>query len=229
MCLYPRLMKNRKYTKTKKNGGNIPPVNDERVLWVPIGCQKCIECRRQRAREWQVRLQEDIKRHTNGKFVTLTFSDESLAGLEQEGEGLGGYQLDNHTATMAVRRFLERWRKKYGKSVRHWLVTELGHKGTERIHLHGIIWTSESFDTIEKIWQYGWVWKGYGKENYVNTRTINYIVKYIIKADEKHPGYISKVLTSSGIGRGYEKEHNAKRNKYPKKTRGFGASSPIIS
>jgi hypothetical protein len=32
MCLYPRLIKNRKYIKNKKNGGNIPPVKDERVL-----------------------------------------------------------------------------------------------------------------------------------------------------------------------------------------------------
>ena len=35
MCLYPRLIKNRKYIANKKNGGNIPPVSDLRVLMVP--------------------------------------------------------------------------------------------------------------------------------------------------------------------------------------------------
>ena len=34
MCLYPKLIKNKKYTKSKKNGGVIPAVSDNRVLWV---------------------------------------------------------------------------------------------------------------------------------------------------------------------------------------------------
>ena len=38
MCLYPKLIKNRKYIANKKNGGNIPPVSDSRVLMVPVGC-----------------------------------------------------------------------------------------------------------------------------------------------------------------------------------------------
>ena len=81
MCLYPQLIKNPKYKENKKNGGRIPPVLDKRVLWVPIGCGQCMECRGQKKREWQVRLQEDIKKHTNGKFITLTFSNESIAKL----------------------------------------------------------------------------------------------------------------------------------------------------
>ena len=48
MCLYPRLIKNRKYIANKKNGGNIPPVSDLRVLVVPVGCGKCIECKNKR-------------------------------------------------------------------------------------------------------------------------------------------------------------------------------------
>ena len=34
------------------------------------------------------------------------------------------------------------------KSVRHWLITELGHNGTENIHLHGIIWTNKNIEAI---------------------------------------------------------------------------------
>ena len=97
---------------------------------VPIGCGKCIECKKQKSREWSVRLQEEIRHMKNGKFVTLTFSEESLVELGEDKSinTLNGYNLDNGIATLAVRRFLERWRKKYKKSVKHWLVTELGGK-----------------------------------------------------------------------------------------------------
>ena len=33
-------------------------------------------------------------------------------------------------------------------------------------------------------------------QNYVNERTVNYIVKYLTKVDEKHKAYKSIVLTS---------------------------------
>jgi hypothetical protein len=220
MCLYPRLIKNRKYTANKKNGGNIPPVYDLRTLMVPAGCGKCIECKKQKAREWSVRLQEEIRHNTNGKFVTLTFSDESIKKLSKEIKGLSGYDLDNEIATLATRRFLERWRKKYKKSVRHWLVTELGGNGTENIHMHGIIWTNENEKTINEIWKYGFTWVG-NKNNggYVNERTINYVVKYINKADNKHKEYNSKVLTSAGIGKNYIDRTDAEKNKYNENTK----------
>lgn len=217
MCLYPRLIKNRKYTANKKNGGNIPPVTDERTKYVPVGCQNCIECRKQKARAWQARLLEDLKEHKNGKFITFTFSDESIATLAKEFE-LEGYELDNEIATRAVRLFLERWRKKHKKSLRHWLVTELGHNGTENIHLHGIVWTDKDLKEVEAAWQYGYVWKG--KEvngqtiNYVNEQTVNYIVKYVTKIDEDHKFYKSRILTSPGIGKCYTEKGDYKNNEF---------------
>jgi hypothetical protein len=214
MCLYPKLITNRKYIPNKKNGGIIPAVSDKRVLQVPIGCGKCMECKKQKSREWQVRLQEEIRENKNGKFVTLTFSDESIKELSKDIK-LEGYELDNEIATKAVRRFLERWRKKYKKSVRHWLVTELGSNGTENIHLHGIIFTNETAETIKKIWQYGYTWIGdKSTGGYVNEKTINYIVKYINKVDTKHKEYNSKILTSAGIGRNYTNRKDSKKNIY---------------
>ena len=215
MCLYPKLIQNRKYIANKKNGGIIPPVNDLRVLYVPAGCGKCMECKKQKSREWNVRLQEEIRHNNKGKFVTLTFNNESIKELTKEINGLEGYNLDNEIATLAVRRFLERWRKKYKKSVRHWLVTELGGNGTENIHLHGILWTEESAKTIDKIWKYGYTWVG-DKNNggYVNEKTINYITKYVTKTDLKHSQYNSKILCSQGIGKGYTERIDSKLNKY---------------
>jgi len=214
MCLYPRLINNRKYIANKKNGGVIPAVYDKRVLIVPTGCGKCIECKKQKAREWQVRLSEEIRHNKNGKFVTLTFSNESIKELSKNIE-LKGYELDNEIATLAVRRFLERWRKKYKKSVKHWLITELGGNGTENIHMHGIIWTNENAETINKIWKYGYTWIG-DKNNggYVNEQTINYIVKYVNKIDQKHSEYNSKILCSPGIGNKYLERIDSDNNKY---------------
>lgn len=221
MCLYPKLIKNPKYTSTKKNGGNIPPVKDTRVLMVPVGCGKCIECRRQERTKWQVRLLEDVRHNKNGKFVTLTFSNESIAKLATEIKGLKGYDLDNEIATLATRRFLERWRKKYKKSIRHWFITELGHTGTEHIHMHGIVWTDETLDEVERVWNYGYIWKGKKLnnntyQNFVNEKTVNYLTKYVHKIDKDHEYYKAKVLTSAGIGKDYLNREDSKRHTFKK-------------
>lgn len=232
MCLYPTLIKNPKYKKNKKNGGHIPSVRDKRVMAVPIGCGRCAECMKKKSNDWKIRLFEEVKKNKTGHFVTLTFSDESYTKLLKEikeqndkssnriknkADKLYGYELDNSIATIAVGRFLERWRKKHKKSVKHWLITELGQKNNENIHLHGIIWTTENADEIRKHWQYGNVWAGYeDKRTYVNEKTINYISKYITKQDEKHKYYIPKILTSKGIGAAYVKTLNAQSAKYNK-------------
>lgn len=230
MCLFPKLIKNRKYVSNKKNGGNIPAVCDDRALYVPVGCQNCIECRKQKAKSWQVRLLEDIKTNRNGKFVALTFSDEAIAKLYEQFD-LKGYELDNEAATRAVRLFLERWRKKYKKSLRHWFVTELGHNGTENIHLHGIVWSDHGLEELKSLWSYGHVWVG----TFVNESTVNYIIKYVTKVDLDHPNYKSRILTSAGIGRNYVVSGDYKRNvfkgsqtvEYYKTRSGHKMSMPI--
>ncbi len=231
MCLWPRLIKNRKYTKTKKNGGIIPPLplveidgvlrEDKRVLEVSVGCGKCIECRKMKSREWQVRLNEEIRSDNRGVFVTLTFSNEAIKELNKILEDrrtknkIEGYERNNELAKIGVRRFLERWRKKYKKSVKHWFVTELGHKGTENIHIHGFIWCEkEDAKCIREIWKYGFVWLSTEKKGYVNEETAKYVTKYITKTDLKHKEYKSVILTSAGIGKGYLKRVDAYVNKF---------------
>ena len=166
MCLYPIQIRNPKYLPNKKNKGRIPTIADERTRYVPIDCGVCIECRAKKARNWQVRMTEEIKYDNTGEFVTLTFSEESLKELKEK----LNTEVENEIAKEAVKLFRERWRKKYKKSIKHWLVTELGHNGTERIHLHGILFT-ENKEDIEKMWGYGWVYIG----DYVNEKTINYV------------------------------------------------------
>lgn len=200
-----------KYISNKKNGGIIPPVSDTRVLYVPVGCGKCMECKKQKARNWQVRLQEDLRVNKNAKFVTWTFGERELQEIDNEIGEVYGYDRDNEICRIAVRRYTERWRKKYGKTLRHWMVTELGGTNTERVHMHGLVWTNEVED-IKKIWKYGNVWIG----EYVSAKTVNYIVKYVNKVDKKHENYNSKIYASKGIGRGYMERTDKKRNEYRK-------------
>jgi hypothetical protein len=224
MCLYPRLIRNKKYIPNKKNGGKIPPLPlnkegnpDKRVLVVPIKCGNCIECRKRKSNDWLVRLSQEIKDNKNGVMVTLTFSNESILNLTndiQKKTNKKGYDLDNEIATLAVRRFTERWRKKYKKTVRHWLVTELGHNGTENIHLHGIIFTDKPHQEIRNIWQYGYVYLASEHKGYVNQKTVNYCVKYVHKLDMKHKAYKPKIFASKGIGKGYVKTKNFSLNKF---------------
>lgn len=218
MCLYPRLIKNPKYKPNKKNGGEVPYMQDKRVGLVPVGCGMCMECMKQKANAWKTRLLEDIKENRNGNFVTLTFSNESYTHLVKKAqdkiEGIRGYDLDNQVATIAVKDFLNRWRKHNKKSIRHWLVTELGHVGTEHLHLHGILWTDKPQE-IQDRWGYGWATIGDGKgRNFVNEQTIGYITKYITKLDVDHKYYKPVILTSPGIGRNYVESYNASLNKF---------------
>ena len=130
MCLYPRLIKNPKYKPNKKNGGNVPYMQDKRVGLVPVGCGECMECMKQKANMWKSRLLEEVKHQKlKGNFVTLTFSNESYTQLKEEAKekipGIEGYDLDNQIATIAIHKWRERWRKHNKKSPRHWFITEL--------------------------------------------------------------------------------------------------------
>ena len=215
MCLYPTLMINPKYKPNKKNGGKPPPLTNEDIKHVPVACGKCRQCLKQQSNQWKIRLTEEVKQDNKGQFITLTFSDESISKLKSELPNYSGYTLDNQIATLAVRRFLERIRKKTKKSIKHWLVTEIGHNGTENIHLHGIIWTDLTNNEIKELWKYGYIWNGYtDKKTYISSKTVNYITKYITKTDMKHTQYKPKILCSKGIGKSYILTGRNTRNKY---------------
>ena len=59
-----------------------------------------------------------------------------------------------------MRLMLERCRRKLKHSIRHWFITELGHTGTERVHLHGLVWGIGMDKLVEEKWQNGIVFTG---------------------------------------------------------------------
>lgn len=210
MCLYPKLIKNPKYKPNKKNKGIVPECKDIRLKYVAIGCGNCIECRKQLANSWRTRLINELENNKDiPYYVTLTFSNEELTKLLIQLK----QTENNYVLTKAVRYYLERHRKKYKTSIKHWLISELGHEGTERIHLHGIIWLPKEInkEEITKIWKYGNVVIG----DYCNIITINYIMKYVTKIDTDHKDYKSIILCSKGIGNNYTKDiRNKMKHKY---------------
>lgn len=217
MCLYPKLIKNPKYKPNKKNGGNPPFCYDRRLKYIPAACGECYECRKKKQREYQIRLQEEI-RTSHGEFITLTIDEDNLKKLSKElkKENKEIWEkakeinaLENEIATISLRRFLERCRKETGKSIKHWCITELGEeKG--RIHIHGIFFGNEIVDIIKKKWTYGFIYIG----QYVNERTVMYITKYMFKKCEYNPLFKGKVLSSAGIGAGYVARFDSSRNKF---------------
>lgn len=208
MCLYPKLIKNKKYLPNKKNNWNPPKCEDYRVLYVTAACGECLECRKQKQREWLVRMSEELRHNPNAYFMTLTFSEEGYNEVKKLCEN----EDENEIATKAIRLTLERIRRKTGKSLKHWFITELGHKGTERLHLHGLVWEINSDKLIEEKWTYGITYTG----TFVNEKTINYITKYITKVDEDHKEFQGKILCSAGIGAGYTERADAHKHTYKK-------------
>ena len=206
MCLYPKLIKNKRYYKTKKNKGVVPPCPDERLRYVTAACGKCFECMKQKGRAWQVRLSEEIRQNPKAIFVTLTISDESWEELKKK----YSYSTEEDYIKKMVRLFLERIRKETKKSIKHWLTTERGEKNTERYHLHGLVWGDERGLLTTRHWQYGFVYIG----DYVNEETCNYVTKYITKRDKKHKDFIPTILCSAGIGAGYLNRADSELNRY---------------
>lgn len=218
MCINSKRIRNPRYVPNKKNAGQPPVIKDVRLIGVDTKCGWCEECRKEAASNWAIRMYEELQSGLRGMFVTLTFNDEELGKLREEvGDD------DEDIARIAVKRFRERYRKDHGKSIRHWIATERGHRGTKRIHMHGILLVNaeqeeelretetarkknwqrlgESGETknLRHYWKYGDVWIG----DYCNNRTVNYVMKYITKPDKERPGFKPRLLVSPGLGEGY--------------------------
>lgn len=189
----------------------------------------------------ELRHNEKIK--LKGNYVTFTFNEKNLIRLNEEVKEkvneliikqsdikyntenqlkkLKGYNADNEAVTIAVKKWRETIRLKYryrkqNEKFRYWAITELGQNSTERIHMHGIIWTN-NIEEIQKIWEKDngkmIIGDGHGA-NYVNDQSINYMIKYVTKTDKKHKNYRARIYNSVGLGKQYTERADAKLNEY---------------
>lgn len=191
MCLFPVILENPRYKKA--------PAKDSRLHGVKIPCGRCQECRNRRANDWKQRLYEELKSQTTpAYFITLTISDETLSTFRNP--------EDTSQWNAEFGKLIEAWRKRNyrsGVKERHFFATERGQECTERIHAHGIVFTND-IDTVAENWSYGWF--DVGKKG-VSDQSVNYIVKYIAKPDEKHDEFVSKVFASKGLGAKFIQQH----------------------
>lgn len=202
-CLQPIPIRNKYHGVDLLSGEVLQSLPDSRDRYHMVPCGKCYECLRKKAADWRFRLLQELRyaTHNDFFFVTLTFSDESLDALASDSPDTPL----NGLVKIAVRRFLERYRAKYGKSLRHFFITELGGK-LGRIHLHGVIiaprclrpkTTPHKVDipVFTDLWSYGYTWVGWCTQ-----ATMSYTLKYIFKGTDD---YRPIILCSPGIGRAY--------------------------
>lgn len=187
-CLNPITIVNPRWKKLWKLHQHAPEKIAPDVLsYLVVPCSKCLACRKKRGSSWRTRLLHETLYggHKSAIFVTFSVSPvyyDSIVG----------------DPARAIRLFCERYRKKYGKSCKHFFVTELGER-TGRFHFHGILWNCKAdFSELTSLWSYGHIWIGY-----VNEKTCSYVVKYITKLDLQHPDFVPSVYCSPGIGRAF--------------------------
>lgn len=209
--------KYRKYCKDRVFSYKaLPPgmecVNDVGLedVYITVPCGKCVMCRKKEYNSWRVRLIHEVQDHirkygptrkkkTGGMyFVTITLHPRVYEKAKR----------DPHSV---IREFLEDYRndmrKKYpGKankhkrrSLRHWIVTELG-ETTHRLHYHGILFGVQETKTElrERLSKIGHCFIGY-----VTERTASYITKYMLKPQLDEDWYKPRKFVSAGFGKCY--------------------------
>lgn len=205
MCLSPRLIINRHYLKICDNDksrvlshfGNAPD------LFFKVDCGLCLECQKKRGNHWRTRLLDEYyyrhKKYPDEKvsFITLTFDTPSLNRFRD-------------CPQKAVRLFLERYRKRYGKSVRHFITTEYGEK-RGRLHLHMVAWSPLcDAKELRQLWSYGRV----DMQTLKGPQGLTYVSGYITKVVKGYkltsniPHFIdaskkTKTFVSPGFGKDF--------------------------
>lgn len=103
-----------------------------------VPCGSCVGCRKERARQWAVRIMHETQLHAASSFVTLTYSDAHLPP--------GGSLVKRD-----LQLFFKRLRKQHAQSsslpLRYFSVGEYGDQ-TERPHYHAIIFGYWPNDTV---------------------------------------------------------------------------------
>lgn len=159
---------------TRKAGGGIliwSRLNPPKTFDLTIPCGQCIGCRLDRAKHWGTRIMHEAQLHRLNSFITLTYSDETLAqraySNEPEGDITPSAELAAYAQLSQAQKglhslrprdvvlFMKRLRfdqqDKQLSKVKYYLVGEYGDK-YGRPHYH-IALFGEDFSGDRKIWR----------------------------------------------------------------------------
>jgi len=180
-----------------------------------VKCGQCKECLEAKAKEWSIRLNQELKYSKTGYFLTLTYNEENLPLAVDEETG----ECNSTFNKKDVQKFLMRLRKENSKHsstpLRYYCTAEYGGR-TGRAHYHMLLFNLSpritSYDPfaknrraqfdpdIARIWKKGQVMTGI-----VEGGSINYVTNYMLtKNIDVQPGQMKPfTLMSKGIGSKY--------------------------
>lgn len=160
------------------------------TMYVP--CGKCIGCRKDKAKEWTIRMLHEKNSWRNSIFITLTYadSDDDVIPVLDKKEFV---------------KFMKRLRKaKEPDKIKFYGVGEYGDT-LGRAHYHAIIFGMSAYEgsLIEKAWP-----KGIVDVGTVTERSIAYVAGYVQKKYKEDPKMYDDLeierpfqLQSKGIGK----------------------------
>lgn len=170
-CLSPIWIQNRRYYNQPEDYAasqlllHPEDVVRQRIL---VPCGHCVECLKAERNDWFVRLNQEYayqkKMNRPSWFFTLTIAPKNYAAA-----------LVSPSAY--VRRFFEKIRHDYGVKIKHALFQEFS-PVRGRLHFHGVLFASELryTDLHEVAKDFGFIYL-----RPVNSRSLRYVVKYIVK------------------------------------------------
>lgn len=152
---------------------------------VEVDCGHCINCKKERSKQWAFRLMCEYKEWPCSVFVTLTFDSPYLT-LVPDAQPPYYATISPRDVTL----FMKRLRKNLGgRKIKYYACGEYG-STTYRPHYHLILFNVDFSDTavIEKSWS-----KGFVKVEEVNIATVSYVAGYVQKklyGSESYPDLI---------------------------------------
>lgn len=175
--------------------------------FIEIPCGKCIGCRLSYSREWANRCMLEASYHKSSYFVTLTYDNEHLHGVNHIDLDTGEF-FENAMFTLCksdLQKFMKRLRFNTGQDIRYYSAGEYG-SATYRPHYHLIIfglylddlkimktnfrgdlfYTSE---TIAKAWPFG-----FHLVSDVSWDTCAYTARYVMKKRKGQDAYLYEKL-----------------------------------
>lgn len=130
-------------------------------------CGKCLNCLKNKRREWSDRLKIEMRYHRYNYFVGLSYAPEY-------------YPEDGSLSKEEAQKYKKRLEYYSGYTARTFLVGEYGDE-TERAHYHVAVFAdTDVFDAIRKAWKVGNV-----DIERLTSRRCNYISGYTVKKMDK--------------------------------------------
>lgn len=207
MCINQRTIVNRRYVKLSGSASSAEVLfRGAKDLYLLVDCGRCLPCQKKRANYWRQRLIDEftyyVKDNPGNKykvyFVTLTIAPQY-------------YKKDVARCYDLFKHFRERYRKRFGVSLRYWVCTEYGEK-RGRLHMHALFFNPLfSATQLRELWQYGRcdmsvVGCSLKNPEQDPVKGIAYVTKYITKTVDKwfiNWSDRSFIWCSPGIGKRY--------------------------